>query len=323
MASSDVVNYATRPNKAVERRLVFEVLSALSPSLDLSNYQYVGLGAPWFVDFIMAHKILSISDMVSIERDHVTASRAFYNRPYGCVRVIEGDSFSVLPGLDLEARPLLAWMDYDSGPEGPVLDDLATLLQRACTGSVIVVTLNAHRGRLPTHDEEGEEYGGFGDRMRSLFGNLVPQVLPKGAAQTSGYPPYLASVLFRHMHRQIRKSGRNTEDLCALFNIGYEDSAPMVTVGGVITDKGRALALRETVVANGMGKLMDEGRHLRIAVPPLTLKEKWGLDQLLPRDSVPTEEDVERVGFMLKPSQMEAYFRFYRYYPTFGEVSYG
>ena len=323
MASSDSVNYATRPNKAVERRVVFEVLSVVSRALGLSSYRYIGLGAPWFVDFIMAHKILAISDMVSIEKDRVTASRAAFNRPYGCVKVIEGDSSSVLPELDLEERPILAWMDYDSGPEGPVLDDLATLFRRSSTGSVIVVTLNAHRGRLPTHDEEENEYQDFGDRMRGLFGELIPQRLPKDADQTSGYPRYLAAVLFRHMRRQMLTAGREGEVLLSLFNIGYEDNAPMVTVGGVIAKKADAPALKEIVETDGNCEVMDESNQLRVGVPPLTLKEKWGLDQLMPRDSVPTRSEMESIGFLLKPSQVDAYFRFYRYYPTFGEVSYG
>ena len=321
MSSSDYVNYAIRPNKAVERKLVFEVLATLSPVLNLSNYRYIGLGAPWFVDFVMAHKMLSISDMISIEQDEILASRAEFNKPYACVKVIAGDSPSVLPDLHLEERHLLAWLDYDSSLEGPVLDDLSTLCSRVPTGSIVVVTVNAHRGRLPTHDEDGSEYQTFADKMRAFAADLIPVTIPTSAAQASGYPPFLASVLFDHMHRQVRRAGRVGDKLLSLFNIGYSDNAPMITVGGVIANQEQSREIATVLERNDMGEFMDQHRHLKVGVPPLTPKEKAGLDQLLPSIGAPSELEVENIGFRLKPTQIEAYHRFYRHYPMFGEVS--
>ena len=66
---------------------------------------------------------------------------------------------------------------------------------------------------------------------------------------------------------------------------------------------------------------MDVDNHLSIGVPPLTLKEKACFDQLLPCDPAPTKEAVEQLGFRLKPTQINAYHQFYRYYPMFGEVA--
>lgn len=321
MASSDYVNYAIRPNKSVERKLIFELLSVLSPVLNLPEYRYIGLGAPWFVDFVMAHKNLSIMEMISIEQDEFLASRAEFNKPYACVEVIAGDSETVLPDLALEELPLMVWLDYDTGLEGPVLTDLSTLCRRAPTGSVIIVTVNAHRGTLPTHDENETEYKSFSDRLRALAGDLIPPDVPKEAAQKTGFPPYLASLLFNHMHRQVRRAGREGESLLPLLNIGYSDNAPMVTVGGIIVDEPSVPQIRTVLDDKNMGKFLDEERHLRIGVPPLTLKEKAVLDQLLPCSDAPTEQDVKEIGFRLKPSQIAAYHRFYLYYPIFGEVA--
>lgn len=47
----------------------------------------------------MAHKFLSIADMISIEKDEYLASRAAFNSPYACVKVEPGESDSVLPQL--------------------------------------------------------------------------------------------------------------------------------------------------------------------------------------------------------------------------------
>ena len=68
MASSDYINYVIRPNKTVERKLIFETLSRLAPIFNFAEYRYIGFGALWFVDFVMAHKYLSIANMISIEK---------------------------------------------------------------------------------------------------------------------------------------------------------------------------------------------------------------------------------------------------------------
>lgn len=321
MASSDYVNYAIRPNKAVERNLIFAVLSTLSPVLKLPEYRYIGLGAPWFVDFVMAHKILSITDLLSIEHDEVLASRANFNKPYSCVSVIHGDSQSVLPGLNLEEQKHLVWLDYDTSLEGPVLTDLSTLCRRIMSGSVIVVTINAHKSRLPTHDENDYEYKTLSERMRALAGDLISSDVPKSATQTSGYPAYLASVLLDHMRHQVRTAGRTDDTLISLFNIGYRDNAPMITIGGVIGNQEQVQHIKAVLRENDMAEFLDEQRHLHIGVPPLTFKEKASLDQLLPRDDAPSERELESIGFRLKPGQIEAYHRFYRHYPMFGQVS--
>ena len=86
MASFDVVNYTIRPNKNIERKLVFESLRELSTPLGLGDYRYIGLGSPWFIDFLLAHRYLLIRDMICIEfEEH--APRMEFNKPYDCIAV--------------------------------------------------------------------------------------------------------------------------------------------------------------------------------------------------------------------------------------------
>jgi hypothetical protein len=44
------------------------------------------------------------------------------------------------------------------------------------------------------------------------------------------------------------------------------------------------------------------------------------LDQLLPSAEPPTEVEVGSLGFTLKPQQVSDYHRFYKHYPTYGEI---
>ena len=99
MASFDTVNYSLRPSKAIQRQLVFEGVRSLQAHLDLERLVYVGFGSIWFSDFLMAHKLLGVDDMVSIEADDIGFQRAIFNSPYATVRVRHGNSFDVLPSL--------------------------------------------------------------------------------------------------------------------------------------------------------------------------------------------------------------------------------
>ena len=322
MTSSDYINYTIRPNKTVERKVVFEILSALTSIYDFSKYKYVGFGAVWFVDFVLAHKYLFIEDMISIEKDEYIARRAEFNKPYACVRIEAGESDNILPKLLYDECPFLIWLDYDTSLDGPVLQDISTLCQRAQTGSLVIATINAHRNSLPNKYPDGREFQSLEDKLRYFAGDLIPQTLPKGALQTSKYSGFLASLLFQHMRRQVRKAGREDDCIVPLFNIRYKDNAPMITMGAVIARQKRAEQISDVLDEKKITiPRMDDSKQISIEIPPLTLKEKATLDQLMPCYDAPIEDVVQQFGDRLKPTQIEAYRRFYRYYPTFGEVT--
>ena len=60
MPSFDVVNYSLRPNKSIQRTIVFEAVSILQGWLRLENLLYIGFGSIWFTDFQLAHKFLRV-----------------------------------------------------------------------------------------------------------------------------------------------------------------------------------------------------------------------------------------------------------------------
>src|SRR5438128_622831 len=99
MPSFDAINYSLRASKSIQRQLVFEGVRMLQRELHLERLAYVGLGSIWFTDFTMAHKLLGIDDMVSIESHPVGYRRAVFNSPYATVKVREGYSSEVLPAL--------------------------------------------------------------------------------------------------------------------------------------------------------------------------------------------------------------------------------
>ena len=317
MPSFESINYTLRPNKNVERKLILECLQGLTSAFDFSSYTYVGLGSMWFVDFILAHKQLLIREMISIEDE--APKRAKFNIPFSVVKVEEGETTKVLPELDLAGRRVIAWLDYDKGLTSPVLVDTNTICSKVSTGSVLLVTLNSNASSLRNQkDEHGTPLSE--EQVLKRFGrNLIPTPLPIEATQTTGYPLFLGSILFEHIRRAIRKNGRS-ESFIPLFNYNYKDNSSMITVGGMIANEEDAEVLQRRLSELALDHITGEEQFV-IDVPNLTFREKLTLDRILPRSTVPTVLEVQDLGFPLKQPQIDSYYKFYRFYPTFSEFS--
>lgn len=323
MPSPDTVNFAIRPNKFVERKLIFAGLSALDPVFVFSKHRYVGFGAVWFSDFVLAHQALSIKDMVSLEKDRNLAKRAEFNRPFDCIKVLHGDSELILPSLDYSDKRILAWLDYDSSLNDTVLEDVSTLCDKVQNGSVLIVTVNGSREHLPTEDAQGEALDDWQDRCREHFRLIAPNIglagLGPRAESKSKYSQLLTEFLLRYVKRRLRITPRGLKAL-KLFDIRYRDGATMVTLGVALVNAD----LRDKILVqarNSAPLLMPEQPdQFVVDAPPLTYKEKAALDFLMPTNRSPTVETVKKQGFTLKSKQIKAYSRLHRYYPTFGEI---
>lgn len=212
----------------------------------------------------------------------------------------------------LATKPNLIWLDYDSGPEGPILQDIEHIAGTAKVGTIILFTINAHKGSLPKTDADGRDLERE-SALQLIFGNLVPPILPHGSFTADGYPRLLAQMLLAHMDSCVHRSGRGNKFL-PMFNFYYRDGAPMITVGGLIAD-----GLHEHNYRNsGVDKLewVTGEKQISILVPPLTVKEKFTFDRLLPRSMPP---NITELGFPLTEEQIVAYHNYYRHYPVFGE----
>ena len=320
MSSINQVNFSTRPNKSVTRKVVFETLTKLNMIFEFAKYRYIGFGSMWFSDFIYAHKQLLISDLISIEKNESLVKRAEFNKPYACVKVEYGESTLILPKIPIREKHVLVWLDYCSTVDEDVLKDISTVCQNALTGSVIIVTINADKKTLSNLDSDGQEFEDLRNRLHYHAGDLIPQTLPPKVGQASKYPKFLASILFNHMKREINSAGRENDSLFPMLNICYRDGAPMIVVGAVIADNSYIKRINDTVDSWNDFWSMSEDKQLDISVPPLTLKEKSSLDQLMPCIDVPSGDQVSELGFNLKPSEISNYHKFYQHYPVFGEI---
>ena len=312
MASFETINYSLRPSKNIQRQLVFDGVRQLQAQLDLDEMAYVGFGSIWFTDFVLAHKILGIDDMVSIENKDVGFTRAVFNAPFATVRVLKGLSTDVLPDLYvdklLERRPWLVWLDFDYDFNESVRDDLSSLIEHAPANTILLTTFNGLESK----------YGAANDRpgrLRELFGDSVPDELGKADCKDDRLRENLADLALAYMKSTAADLARPGGFVPA-FRLIYQDGAPMVTVGGVLPPKGAVGAATSVVSSVAWPCRPDRP----IVAPHLTLREAVSLQSTLPRPEPLSRTIVRKLGFDLEDDQIAAFERYYRQYPAFAQI---
>ena len=312
MASFDVVNYSLRPSKSIQRRIVFNGIRTLQSRLQLEQMVYVGLGSIWFTDFVMAHMLLEISDMVSIESDQTGYRRAVFNAPYATVRVCHGQSSQVLPTLYgdkiIRERPWVVWLDYDSDFNESLTDDIRSVIENAPENTVFLVTFNGKDDKYGIPEQRPS-------RLRELFGDVVPDTLSKPECKGDQMQETLANLAIDFMKSVAAESVRPGGFIPA-FRAIYKDTTTMVTVGGLMPSREKA-TIAENVVKETNWKCRPEKR---IVAPHLTIREATILQSQLPRASGLSRNLVQSLGFDLENEQIEVFEKYYREYPAFAQI---
>ena len=312
MASFDVVNFGLRPSKSIQRQIVFGGLRLLQSHLEVKGAVYVGFGSIWFVDFVMAHKILSIDDMISIEQDEIGYLRARFNSPFATVDVRRGSSSEVLPRLceddSVNGRPWVVWLDYDRCFDEDASDDVRLIVEQAPDDSIALVTFNAAESKYGAANERP-------DRLRELFEGVVPRNLSKNQCKEDRMQRTLAELGTRFM-KAVASDARRAGGFVPAFQIVYRDTAPMVTVGGVLPSEANRRPADTRIKARDWRCRPAAA----IAAPHLTIREALALQSRLPDPAGLTRGVVKALGFDLEEEQIRVYERYYREYPSFAEV---
>jgi hypothetical protein len=309
--SFERINYALRPAKNIERKMLAETFRHLTRFQPVRDYRYVGLGSVYFSDFVLFHKALGITDMLCIERESDSADRVEFNRPFGCVQIEMSSTAGVLPSLSWDKKSIV-WLDYDSILTAGALADIDTVASHAPSGSVLAITLNAHPKLME-------------DSIDAMREDLGPEVLPeritpddfagwKGAAY---YWSVLSEVIRTSLER--RNDGHTDPSpmkFRQLIHFRYQDSARMFTMGGLLHSE----ADLPTADACGFERLdfcRDAADSFVIDVPKLTFREIRLLDRRLPAGH-PKETDLHGIPAV----DLERYTKLYRFFPGFVEAEF-
>lgn len=312
-SSSDVVDYSLRPNKSIERSLVFDSTRLLVDRLQLRDLVYVGMGSVWFSDFHQAHRQLDVETMVSIEVDKVTHARAAYNAPYRTVEVIKGRTDEVIPDLlgrdVLRHRPWMVWLDYDHAVDEQKLLELTGLVNTLPEDSVLITTFSASGGPYGRPAQRSV-------RLGQLYGNALPEDLDLDDYKDVALARVLASATQNLLLTKALDYARPGGYVPA-FQLTYKDGTPMATIGGFLPSPANREGARSVISDPAWLGMPDAV----IDVPLLTAKEALTLQEALPVGGALTRTDVQAMGFDLRDGQAESFQRHYLRYPTYSRLS--
>lgn len=307
-ASYPRVDYALRPAKNIERKMMCEAFRRLDRFSDLKHYRYVGFGSTYFSDFLLLHRALGLEHMISIEHHIEYQERFEFNRPFDCVRMEFGRCVQVLPRLDWSGRTI-AWLDYDSSLTLSVLADVDCVFSNASSESIAVITVNAHTGPREKRVVE---------RLKDALG---AEHVDAGLSDNDFRQWGTARQYYRILSTQINRTLRDRNaaapqgeriEYRKLFRFHYADGARMLTTGGLLyaaPDRGR-------VQQCGFEQLEFCRSHpYKIEVPNLTCREIHHLESQMPCDS-PAQVDAPGIPC----EDVAKYSKVYRYFPTFAEA---
>lgn len=326
MATSyERINYNLRPAKSIERKLLCEAFRRLSFFADPNEYRYIGFGSTFFSDFILFHKSLGLSDMLSVEKEEKDKKRFIFNQPYSCIKLVFGDTNDVLPNLRW-TKKIILWLDYDYKLDNDMLTDIGTFISRAKTRSIILLTMDVAADELPSDEnQEKRKKGRYEQLLERIEKSKIPLEITEKDLDTENYPKVCYKIVNNEIEDALSKRNGGLENKLIykqLFNFHYKDgSSPMLTLGGILyadTDL-------DTIGKCKFEKLnflrCDKTKYdpYKIFVPQLTFREMRYLDQVLHLNKISKLRKKDKVTSLPKETIME-YSKIYRYFPNFVEA---
>ncbi|HEY0826848.1 MAG TPA: O-methyltransferase [Bacilli bacterium] len=306
-SSYERINYSIRPAKSIERKMLCESFRKLEEFAALETYRYIGFGSTFFSDFILIHKNLGITNMISIEKDIEYQERFEFNKPYKCIDMEYGLSTEVLPRLTWDYKSII-WLDYDLELNLDILDDLNTIFSNITSGTMVIISCNVNY-------RPGQALNVMKKNLQHKMPDYLTQDDVEGwkAAETTRSiikSQISDTVSTRNLPRRVS----NKFTFNQLFNFHYADGAKMLTYGGIFYEEGE----REKFLKCGFFRLHyirngDEAYF--IEVPSLTYREIRKLDTQLPN------KDLEQISLPgVKMEDIKKYSDNYRFFPTFTET---
>jgi hypothetical protein len=310
-ASYEKFNYLLRPSKQVERKLIIEAVQRLRDGgFRIPDYTYVGLGSPYYADFVLFHKYLYLDRMVCAEASDIPR-RMRFNKPFSFVRLRMEKIGDVLPQLSRDA-PHFVWLDYDTALSEDVVQDLTAAVNVLAADSILLVTVDVE----PKHQVEGEQ--SEAQRLRTLirdfpsvFGRYTDRTIRRSDFSYNGLPQLVSDVLgglFR-----VEAARRPGFQFLQMLNFVYADGAQMLTIGGVIGTRETSDRFKRSQVMN-LPFVTRRRRPVKISVPPLTPREKDWLDQ-----NVTESFRATQVRFELRSPALRSFAKYRRHYPNYYE----
>jgi hypothetical protein len=302
------VAYDLRPAKQIERRMFIDALQRLAlAGFDIGDYQYTGFGSIFFVDFILFHKLLGLTRLLSVEYSSKIEKKVKFNRPFKQIDIAMTSITEVIPTLSADRKHLL-WLDYDDVLQKNHIADLVLAGTYLPPGSILLVTVDAEppgeesdgprEWKQHFEDQAGDHLGSFTQLEDFAESNLV-------AINTGILERAIASGLVAR-----------EATFLPLFWFVYQDGHKMLTIGGMIaTDAEVRKVEASTLRLASYYRSNFSGEPYSIRVPNLTRKERMYLDR-----EMPCADDWTTAEFEVDLDSIRDYREVYRYLPAYAEL---
>ncbi|MBS4032630.1 MAG: hypothetical protein KGZ63_14610 [Clostridiales bacterium] len=313
-SSYERINYALRPAKSAERKMLCESFRNLSVFRSVNSYRYIGFGSTFFSDFVLLHRELNLQQMISIEKDEHYRERFEFNRPYSCIEIMYGESNDVLPELQWDNICTIAWLDYDNMLYESVLNDIKFFSSKACTGSILAVTVNVH----PYDYEPNAEDPRLKKLKENVGNDKVPATVTEADLRGWGLAATCRTIIENEVLETLKdRNGARPPgtkiQYHQLYNFHYSDGVKMLTVGGIFIDEGQKPQL-DSCAFNNLTFIKTSTEPYLIDIPSLTYNEIRYINGQLP-----TEDPSTISSYGVSPADLNKYIKIYRYFPTFTE----
>lgn len=324
--SFENVNYMLRLKKQIERKIIIEILQELEKEISVSKYLYIGFGSIYYYDFILFHKILSMSNLLSID-DKSTKNRFKFNKPYDFISFENKISTVFLSGHDWKQNTVL-WLDYDNKLKDIVLSDLKIITKNCKKKDILIITLDAYCEEYrPKREQDRENF------FREFEPYVSQELRDRKYYTRKNLPLLLQDVIMNFLmtmseYRDIR--------FYKLFSFRYKDSTPMFTIGGIFDNNN------ELCNKDWGSKFISINEEVKdINVPILTHCEKFYMDSHIEElkqkieeiedetagddSSLKEQKKTDKMNKEVLPFELRSfhdlknYIKYYRYYPQYYE----
>lgn len=317
MTSGREINYALRPAKSIERKIMCEFfLKASELYSDISQYTYIGFGSFYFSDFALFHKRLRINKMYSIEKDSYHKARYDFNKPYHCITMKYASSSIVLNTIIKreESEKYFIWLDYDGYFTKSIIDDLKTCINKLSAGSYICISFSLGMGldpKINLYDYIKEEAGNYispelkiGDVCNKSIANIIWGVLQEVIKES-----------IKSKNSAVDTADTDKYSIEQIMYFQYKDNVPMMTVCFMVArNKERQFLIDYDALKLDFYKKGNVSYD--ISVPQLTWLEVRKINTLLPSEN--EQQVIEGIPF-IDPSDLQEYIKVYKYYPNYLE----
>ena len=139
--------YHLRPNKAIDRFLLIEILDILKQNSGISGYTYYGFGGPLLDDCRLIYSRFPEVKIVSIERDRNTVKRQKFHSFSTNLDIKHQDFSSFVAGFSSNGGEIF-WLDYTNIDIGH-FNEFKSILQKVSDNSIVKITI---RAEPPPHE---------------------------------------------------------------------------------------------------------------------------------------------------------------------------